>query len=128
MTELTSMSADERRRIIDDYLDAVFADDDSPVADELRAGAAELPEDPTAHRVAAWLELVELLRDPDHIASSRRMAERIETFTDRRVARYWALVGIVNGWPQAQARHADELVEAWEWYAKALRAHTGSRR
>lgn len=185
MTDLTSMTADERRRILDDYLDAVFGDHDGPVADKLRTGAPELPDDPTADQVAAWVELVELLRDPDYIETSRRMAERtlaegakpdetqfelskavgqhagnavragiapdspealtvverleamspstpenreaaadrIEAFTDRRVARYWTLVGIINGWPQAQTPGADELIEAWEWYAKALRAH-----
>jgi DNA-binding transcriptional MerR regulator len=185
MTDLTSMTADERRRILDDYLDAVFGDHDGPVAGKLRTGAPELPDDPTADQVAAWVELVELLRDPDYIASSRRMAERalaegpepdatqfelgqavgehagtavragttpdspealavvrrleamtpgapedraaaaerIETFTDRRVARYWTLAGIVNGWPRAQTPGSDGLTEAWEWYARALRAH-----
>jgi hypothetical protein len=59
MTELTRTTADERRRILDDYLDAVFGDHDSPVADKLRVGAPELPDDPTAEQVAAWVELVE---------------------------------------------------------------------
>ena len=76
MTDLTILTADERRRIVDDYLDAVFADHDSPVAAKLRIGAPELPEDPTADQVAAWVELVALLRDPDDIATSRRMAQR----------------------------------------------------
>jgi hypothetical protein len=52
-----------------------------------------------------------------------RAAERIEAFTDRRVARYWTLVGIVNGWPQHSTPTPDGLVDAWEWYGKALRAH-----
>ncbi len=185
MTDLTTLTADERRRIVDDYLDAVFGDDPSAVADKLRMGTPELPEDPTVNQVAAWVELAELLRDPDYIASSRRMAdrarvegpepdvaqfevgkavgehagdavragvdpgspgalavverleamapgapedravaaERIEAFTDHRVARYWTLVGIVNGWPQAQTPSTDAIVDAWEWYARALRAH-----
>lgn len=76
MSDLTTMTAEERRRILEDYLDAVFGDQPSPVADRLRHGAPELPEDPTADQVAAWVELVELLRDPDYIASGRRMAER----------------------------------------------------
>jgi DNA-binding transcriptional MerR regulator len=183
MTDLTSMTTDERRRILDGYLEAVFGDQESPVSERLRTGAPELPDDPTADQVAAWVELVELLRDPDYIASSRRMAERaltegpqpeqfelseavgqragaavrdgiapdspealavvqhleiltpgvpdgretaaerIEVFTDQRVARYWTLVGIINGWPQARTTGVVELIEAWEWYAKALRAH-----
>ncbi|MGH8328674.1 MAG: MerR family transcriptional regulator, partial [Steroidobacteraceae bacterium] len=76
MKDLTSMTEHERRRVIDDYLDAVFGNHDSPVAGKLRVGAPELPEDPTADQVAAWVELVELLRDADFVASSRRMAER----------------------------------------------------
>jgi DNA-binding transcriptional MerR regulator len=185
MTDLTSMTSDERRRILDDYLEAVFADQASPVAARLRTAAPELPEDPTADQVAAWVELVELLRDPDYIAASRRMAERalvegpepdgtqfelsnavgehagaavragiapdspealavvrelesvtagvpegretaaerIELFIDRRVARYWTLVGIINGWPRARSTGIVELIAAWEWYANALRAH-----
>ncbi|MGI8428026.1 MAG: MerR family transcriptional regulator [Solirubrobacteraceae bacterium] len=180
MTDLTTLTAEERRRIIDDYLDAVFGDAHSAVAEKMRIGAPELPDDPTADQVAAWVELVEP-RDPDYIATSRRMAqrarakdpaqsevskavgehagaavrggiapdvpdalavierleaitpgdpedrltaaERIETFSDRRVGRYWALVAIVNGWPQDPAQNPTETYDAWEWYAQALRAH-----
>ncbi len=185
MSDLTTLTAEERRRIVDDYLDAVFGDDHSAVADKLRMGTPELPEDPTADQIAAWVELAELLRDSDYIATSRRMAqralaegpapdaaqfevgkavgehagiaarsgldpnapealtvverleamksgqredrataaERIEAFTDRRAARYWTLVGIVNGWPQAQTPSTNDIIDAWEWYARALRAH-----
>ncbi len=183
MTDLTNLTADERRRIVDDYLDAVFGDDPNAVADKLRMGAPELPADPTPDQVAAWVEIAQLLRDPDFVATSRRMAqralaegpgpgpaqfevgkavgelagpaaragldpsspealriverlealdpnppeqreavaERITAFSDRRVGRYWALVGIINGWAPNQA--PDDVTEAWEWYAQALRAH-----
>lgn len=185
MTDLTNLTADERRRILDEYLDAVFGDEHSDVAERMRIGAPELPDDPTAAQVAAWVEVAELLRDPDFVASSRRMAqralaeapqpdpaqfefgkavgehagaalragtepesaealavvqelerltpgvredrsaaaERIEAFSDRRVARYWSLVAIINGWPQRQQQDPDTLLDAWEWYARALRAH-----
>jgi DNA-binding transcriptional MerR regulator len=188
MSDLTALSADERRRIVEDYLEAVFGEAASPVADKLRQGVPELPADPTDAQVAAWVELAGLLRDPDYIASSRRMAqralaegpepdpaqfavgqavtahageavraglapdsaealavverveavapgaaqdrlaaaERIDAFTDDRVARYWTLVGIVNGWPQAQTPAPQEQVDAWRWYASALRAHAPS--
>lgn len=190
MNDLTNMTADARRRIVDEYLDAVFGDDQNAVADKMRMGAPELPEDPTADQVAAWVELVELLRDPDFIASTRRMvqrarlespvladagyeqrlavtehagaaaragiapespealavlerleaqnpesrsdrsaaADRIEAFTDRRVGRYWTLVGIVNGWPPQRTpdRDGQDVFDAWEWYAQALREHAPS--
>ncbi len=182
MSDLTTLTAEERRRILEEYLDAVFGEQASPVADRLRMGAPELPDDPTAEQVAAWVELAELLRDPGFVGASRRMAERarvegavpdggdaavagvgehagaavragvdpgspealaviervealtpdgggdraglaerLAAFTDRRVLRYWTLVGIVNGW--AQAPVGEDSADAWEWYAKALRAH-----
>jgi len=33
---------------------------------------------------------------------TRQPPNRIEAFTDRRVFRYWELVGIINGWPDAR--------------------------
>ncbi len=184
MTDLTNQTAEERRRIVDDYLHAVFGDSPSAVADKLAMGAPELPEDPTPEQVVAWVEIAELLRDPDFIATSRRMAERaraegpepdvarfdvgkavgeiagpaaragvdpaspealavverlealsptpsedrtdaadrIDAFTDRRIGRYWTLVGIINGWAPAQA--PTDIIDVWEWYARALRAHS----
>lgn len=76
MTGLTTLTAAERGRILDDYLDAVFGEHPDAVADKLRMGAPELPEDPTTDQVAAWVELAELLRDPALVAVSRRIAER----------------------------------------------------
>ena len=75
MTDLTKLTAGERRRILEDYLDAVFGCEPSPTVDRLRIGAPELDDDPTVEQVAAWVELVELLRDPDYIEASRRMVE-----------------------------------------------------
>ena len=183
MSDLTTLTADERRRIVHDYLDAVFGDDPHAVAEKLRVGTPELPDDPTPDQVAAWVELVQLFRDPDFVESSRRMAQRalaegpehdiaqfevgkavgelagpamragldpdssdalaiverlealgptpredratvagrIEAFTDRRVGRYWTLVGIINGWEPSQA--PEDIIDSWEWYARALRAH-----
>ncbi len=183
MSDLTTLTAEERRRVVDDYLDAVFGDDPNDVADKLRMGTPELPEDPTPDQVAAWVELAQLLRDRDFVEASRRMArralaegpepdvaqfevgkavgqlagpamragiepasadalaiverleslgptppenrasvaDRIEAFTDRRVGRYWTLVGIINGWEPSTA--PEDVIDSWEWYARALRAH-----
>lgn len=87
MAELTTLTANECRRILDDYLDAVFGDEPNPVADRLRQGAPELPADPTPEQIAAWVELAELLRDPDYIQISRRMAQRARCATRRRPLR-----------------------------------------
>ena len=183
MADLTKLTAEERRRVVEDYLDAVFGDEASAVADKLAMGAPALPDDPSPEQVAAWVELAELLRNPDFVATSRRMAERarakgpepdvaqfevgkavgelagpaaragldpaspealriverleslgtgpaedrsavadrIEAFSDRRVARYWTLVGVINGWAPDQA--PADILDTWEWYARALRAH-----
>jgi DNA-binding transcriptional MerR regulator len=183
MTDLTTLTAEERQRIVDDYLDAVFGDDQHSIANKMHMGAPQLPDDPTPDQLSAWVELAQLLRDPDFIDSSRRMAQRalaegpepdvaqfevgkavgelagpamrariepgssdalaiverleamgptsredrasvadrIEAFTDRRVGRYWTLVGIINGWQPSSA--PEDIIDAWEWYARALRAH-----
>ena len=42
----------------------------------------------------------------------------IETFTDRRVERYWQLLAIMNGWPQ----RGPSATPAWEWLLAALAA------
>lgn len=49
------------------------------------------------------------------------LAGVIETFADRRVERYWALLGVLNGWDPFPS-----TVPAFEWAAAALRAHPAS--
>lgn len=61
--------------------------------------------------------VLERIIDPALPADERaRLADQVETFTDRRVERYWALLGVLNGWP---ARPAS--VPAFEWFIAALR-------
>lgn len=50
-------------------------------------------------------------------ADRLRMADGLETFTDRRVERYWQLLGVLNGWPALPS-----AVPAFEWVIAALRA------
>ncbi len=76
MTNYSALSGEARRRVVEDYLSAVFGDGASPVAERLRLGAPELPEDPTPERVEAWVEVADLLSDPDFVEASRRMFER----------------------------------------------------
>jgi len=45
------------------------------------------------------------------------LADRLATFTDRRVERYWQLLGVLNGWPQRTPS-----VPAFEWLIAALRS------
>ena len=76
MHKLAALSQDERQRLIDDFLDAVFGGQDAEAsfAGIRRSMTPELPDDPEAEQVQAWAELAELSQDPDFRASMRRMA------------------------------------------------------
>lgn len=182
MHELAKLSAQERQRIIDEFVDEAFAGVEARpagahIATGMRTMPAELPDEPTPEQVDAWIELAELVSDPTFKARVREMAvagsqaaepaqqppfdpgpvmehaggavaagvapdspqakeildrivpaetsreERLKladtlaTFSDRRVERYWALLGTINGWPQRPA-----AVPAFEWVIDALRA------
>ncbi|MER7444858.1 MerR family transcriptional regulator [Micromonospora avicenniae] len=177
MNDLARLSARERQQIIDDFVAEVFAGVEGPpagLAQAMRALPAELPDEPTDEEVDAWLELAELVADPEFRRRVRQMAvagttdepapppepmaklelaraavtagtdpaspegqavldemvspaltpdqrralaDSLDTFTDRRVERYWQLIGVLNGrepFPPA--------VPAAEWLIAALRA------
>ncbi|WP_407554852.1 MerR family transcriptional regulator [Streptomyces sp. Pv4-95] len=67
MNKLARLSAAERRQIIDDFTAEVFEGLGvaSRVSERMRANPIELPEDPTPEQVDAWIELAELVQDPD---------------------------------------------------------------
>ncbi|WP_406105297.1 MerR family transcriptional regulator [Micromonospora globbae] len=178
MHDLARLSAQERQRIIDDFVTEVFAGlDGSPgagLAQAMRTMPAELPDEPTDEEVDAWLELAELVADPDFrrrvremaVAGSaggdtpppgpmlridsaraalaagvapdsdearavvdemvdpaltpeerRKLADEIAAFTDRRVERYWQLIGVLN-----RREPFPPAVPATEWLIAALRA------
>lgn len=52
--------------------------------------------------------------DPGYRAG---LADRLASFSDRRVERYWQLLGIINGWPE-RASH----IAPYEWFIAGLRA------
>jgi DNA-binding transcriptional MerR regulator len=118
--------------------DPAFAD---RVREMALAGAAATPEEPDASQVdagrmvtlgrdalasgvlpgtpAAEALVAELLDDGrPHVPGRRReLADRLATFTDARVERYWQLLGVLNGWPPFEPS-----VPAVEWWIGALRA------
>jgi len=70
MHKLARLSAQERQRIIDDFVDDIFAgtDPDAPaagIARGMRRLPAELPDDPAPEQVYAWVELAELVASED---------------------------------------------------------------
>ncbi|MFE0136620.1 MerR family transcriptional regulator [Streptomyces sp. NPDC059037] len=79
MHELARMSADERQRIIDDFVHETFdgVDPDAPgahIAQAMRTVPKHLPADPTAEQVDAWVELAELVGDEPFRERVREMA------------------------------------------------------
>jgi DNA-binding transcriptional MerR regulator len=77
MTRLAHISDEERKRIVEDFLDEVLGglDVDPGLEARLRGELPELPDEPTPEQVEAWIELAELVRDPDFRARIRQMAE-----------------------------------------------------
>jgi DNA-binding transcriptional MerR regulator len=77
MHKLAKLSEDERRRLIGDFLDTAFGglDANPEFVGIMRSMTPELPDNPEAEQVEAWVELAELSQDPDFRASVRRMAE-----------------------------------------------------
>ncbi|TCO60912.1 MerR family transcriptional regulator [Actinocrispum wychmicini] len=79
MHELAKLSARERQRIIDEFVDEAFAGveprpEGAHIADGMRTMPADLPDDPTPEQVDAWIELAELVADPSFKARVREMA------------------------------------------------------
>ena len=76
MNKLARLSAAERKQIIDDFTAEVFDGlDPSPAGAPLWAGAAWLPDNPTAEQVDAWVEVAELATNPDFRQHLRRLTE-----------------------------------------------------
>jgi DNA-binding transcriptional MerR regulator len=70
MHKLVRLSARERQRIVDEFVDGAFAgveldDDGKVVVGWMRDLPGEGPDDPTPAQVAAWVELAELVADED---------------------------------------------------------------
>ncbi|MFG1780805.1 MerR family transcriptional regulator [Rhodococcus oryzae] len=74
--KLAKLSETERRSLIGDFLDHAFGGPDGDPVFEgmMRSMTPELPDDPEAEQVEAWVELAELSWDPDFRAVMREMA------------------------------------------------------
>ncbi|MFJ1806039.1 MULTISPECIES: MerR family transcriptional regulator [unclassified Streptomyces] len=78
MNRLARLSAAERKRIVDDFMAEIFDGLDTADPDirtRLRFAAADLPDDPGPEQVDAWVELAELIQDPEFRMLMRRMVE-----------------------------------------------------
>ncbi|MHA5047273.1 MerR family transcriptional regulator [Streptomyces sp. SD15] len=93
MQHLAMLSEDERRHLIDDFLDAVFGRSDALVGIR-RSFTPELPDHPEVEQVEAWVELAELSRDLEFRAVVRGLVADHEA---ERVARGPGGIGPLRG-------------------------------
>ncbi|MBH0781689.1 MerR family transcriptional regulator [Nocardia bovistercoris] len=77
MHKLVNLTQAERHRYIHDFIDDTFGgvDANPAIVELLRSSMPDLPEDPCASQVQAWMELVQLVQDNDFRTVVRRMAE-----------------------------------------------------
>jgi DNA-binding transcriptional MerR regulator len=101
MNRIAQATAEERRRLISEFLDSIF--DGLPVdpdfAARLRSVTPELP------------------GRTDDAAYRRELLAALELAVDPRPERYWQLMGIINGWPPFSP-----ATPAFGWFASALRS------
>ncbi|AXB45653.1 MerR family transcriptional regulator [Amycolatopsis albispora] len=85
MNKLASMSDEERRRLIDEFWAEMVEglDVHQEFYDRMRSAKPELPEDPSAEQLEAWIEFAELVQDPDFRALIRRMSEQHSAARER---------------------------------------------
>ncbi|WP_433537645.1 MerR family transcriptional regulator [Micromonospora sp. CA-249363] len=76
LRRLAQLTARERTQLVDDFLDSVFTDDWATYPGVIVSMTPELPDDPSAEQVQAWVELAELCRDPGFRTSMRRLARQ----------------------------------------------------
>jgi DNA-binding transcriptional MerR regulator len=74
MTAFAQASAEESRRIMEEFLDSIFADhQDNPFAERMRTTLPVLPDEPSAEQIDAWVELARLVQDSEFRARIREM-------------------------------------------------------
>lgn len=78
MHKLAKLSEEERRLLVGEFLNAVFGglDANPEFVGIMRSMTPELPDNPKAEQVEAWVELAELSQDPDFRARMRRVVEQ----------------------------------------------------
>ncbi|MFD1662518.1 MerR family transcriptional regulator [Streptomyces caeni] len=78
MNRLARLSAAERQRIVDEFVEETLHELDTvdpDIRERMRRTSVDLPEDPTPEQVDAWVELAEMIQDPEFRALMRKAAE-----------------------------------------------------
>jgi hypothetical protein len=101
MSKLARMSVAERRQMIDEFLAEVFEGLGGNPGHAARWAAAwNLPDDPSPEQVDAWVELAELVSDPDFRQQIRQMTGIMTQIDARDELEDWL------GWAQENAEAA----------------------
>ncbi|MEU0122956.1 MerR family transcriptional regulator [Streptomyces albidoflavus] len=80
--QLANLSQVERKSLVDEFLTAVFGPEPGlPLAGVARTLTPELPDEPDAAQLRAWLELAALTRDPDLRAHLRDLCQEAASGT-----------------------------------------------
>jgi DNA-binding transcriptional MerR regulator len=112
MNRLARLSAAERAQIIDDFKADVFGrlDIEPGLRERVRELSIDLPEDPTPDQVDAWIELAELVQDPDFRARLGTFLELNTPAPGRKAppgANIWWARQVVNEVAQAREEGVD---------------------
>jgi DNA-binding transcriptional MerR regulator len=78
MNKLARLSAAERKRIMEEFVEELFHGLDSvdpAIQERMRSTAVDLPQEPTPEQVDAWVELAEMVQDPEFRAQMRTVVE-----------------------------------------------------
>lgn len=77
MHRLAQLSESERHRMVEDFVDEVFAgvDANPDFVAQMRSALPNLPDDPSPEQVDAWVDLGEMISNADFRRRIRRMAE-----------------------------------------------------
>ncbi|MFF2510893.1 MerR family transcriptional regulator [Streptomyces sp. NPDC058086] len=78
MNKLARLSAAERKRIMEEFVEELFHGLDSvdpAIQERMRSIAVDLPQEPTPEQVDAWVELAEMVQDPEFRAQMRQVVE-----------------------------------------------------
>lgn len=85
--ELARMTEEERQAVLDEFWSEVdLGLPESETAAWMRRVRADLPDDPSPEQVEAWIEFVELIRDPSFRAKVRAMAVENNRMTEEGTA------------------------------------------
>ncbi|MER7004230.1 MerR family transcriptional regulator [Dactylosporangium sp. NPDC000555] len=131
ISDLTRLSSAERAAMIHRFVAETVKGLDVPdYRDRLRAATPELPDDPTAEQVDAWIELTDLIQDPQLRTAMHRVAsyadehapgphEAAETAAVERVTEMWtqtvsrALADNISADSPDAERIVAEIVKIW---------------